>query len=79
VSEFQSEEPRAKPWVDEPVTSGHDDPDLHRWLLNIVNEKQAGDFLKLLAMAALRADHENYPLLRPALLKISKRYPKYNE
>ena len=39
----------------------------------------AGDFLKLLAMAALHADHENYPILRPALLEISKRYPKYNE
>lgn len=63
----------------ERVTSGHDDPELHVWLLTIVNEKQAGDFLKLLAMAGLRADHENYPLLRPALLKISKRYPKYGK
>ena len=66
-------------------TSGHEDPELVYWLLTIVNGDRergiapAGDFLKSLAMAALRADHENYPLLRPALLEISKRYPKYNK
>ena len=60
------------------VTSGHADPELTGWLLNVVNSN-AGDFLRDLAKAALRADHENYPLLRPALLEISKRYPKYNE
>ena len=59
------------------ITSGHDDPELTDWLLTIVNGDQAGDFLKALATAALRADHENYPLLRPSLLEISKRYPKY--
>lgn len=60
-------------------TSGHEDPELRDWLLNIIHGRMAGDFLKLLAMAAMQADHENYPLLRPALLKISKRYPKYNK
>ena len=59
--------------------SGHQDPELRKWLITIVHDNMAGDFLKLLAMAALHADHENYPILRPALLEISKRYPKYNE
>lgn len=59
------------------ITSGHDDFELTDWLLVVVNDGLAGDFLKFLAMAALRADHENYPILRPALLEIKKRYPKY--
>lgn len=59
-------------------TSGHDDPELSKWIWGVI-DRNSGDFLKALAMAALRADHENYPLLRPALLEISKRYPKYNE
>lgn len=58
-------------------TIGHHDSELTDWLLNVVNSN-AGDFLRDLAKAALRADHENYPLLRPALLEIKKRYPKYN-
>ena len=58
-------EPRVTPWDDKVPTSGHEDPELRKWLLTIVHDNMAGDFLKLLAMAAL--------------LEISKRYPKYNE
>lgn len=38
---------------------------------------KAGDFLLTLAEAAARADPENYELLRPALLAIQAKYPKY--
>lgn len=63
--------------------NAHSDPELNEWLLNVVNgsvEKKippAGDFLKSLASAALRADPTNYAILRPALLKIKERYPEY--
>ena len=50
------------------------------WLLGIVHPQSgAGSFLKSLADAALRADWENYPILRPALLELRAKYPKYAE
>lgn len=55
------------------------DPQLIEWLLGIVNGKptRSGDFLRSVAEAALRADHQNYLLLRPALLEMQKKYPEY--
>lgn len=49
------------------------------WLYGILNNKPnpSGDFLRSLAEAAVRADHENYPLLRLALLEIAVKYPQY--
>lgn len=57
------------------------DPELLPWLLGIANSQptRAGDFLVCLASAALRADHVNYPDLRPALLSIRDRFPKYRD
>jgi hypothetical protein len=57
------------------------DPELLPWLLGIENGKptSAGGFLTALAGAALRADSQNYGDLRPALLKIRDRFPKYHD
>lgn len=53
-----------------------DEPELLEWAANAA--AWAGDFLKNFAAAAMRADHENYPLLRPVLLTLRKKYPKYD-
>lgn len=52
-----------------------DDEDLFQWLLNA--HAHAGDFLKALAEAGLRADMYNYPVLRPVLLEMKLKYPQY--
>jgi hypothetical protein len=57
--------------------TAHQDPSLIDWLLNA--QTNAGDFLRSLAEAGLRADAENYPLLRPALLVLKNRYPQYDK
>src|SRR5580658_3193231 len=43
-----------------------DDPELLEWLANA--KEKAGGFVSNLAAAALVADWENYPILRPVLL-----------
>lgn len=53
----------------------HEDPSLIDWLLNVTGE--AGDFLRTLASAALRADADNYSRLRPVLLQMKQKYPRY--
>ncbi len=56
------------------------DMELLPWLLGVLRpEAGAGHFLHTLAEAALRADWENYPILRPVLLQIKAKYPKYDE
>lgn len=56
-----------------------EDAALIDWLLGIDRNMphRAGDFLHDLASAALRADPENYPILRPALLHLRKKFPQY--
>ena len=57
-----------------------EDDKLFTWLLNASGHgtmDAAGDFLKNLAEAGLRADPANYPILRPALEKMAAKYPKY--
>lgn len=58
-----------------------EDRELLPWLLGIVNHRptRAGDFLKAVADAALRADFENYAILRPALLELQKKYSWYSD
>jgi hypothetical protein len=58
-----------------------EDQDLAPWLYGIANGKphQSGDFLRALVDAAFRADPLNYPVLRPSLVIISKRYPQYRD
>jgi hypothetical protein len=55
------------------------DPELLTWLLGIYNgiPSKSGSFLESLALMALRADESNYEILRPALLLIRDKYPKY--
>ena len=57
----------------------NNDPDLAPWLFGVVREKphQAGGFLTALAEVAFLADLENYWILRPALLQLKEKYPKY--
>lgn len=61
------------------MIGAHDDPELIDWLLGITNREPvpSGDFLYHLANAAVRADMQAYALLRPALLKLRNRFPKY--
>jgi hypothetical protein len=56
-------------------TAQNDDPELLEWLANAAS--QGGGFVKSLAMAALNADHGNYPVLRPVLLVMRAKYPRY--
>jgi hypothetical protein len=58
-----------------PLIAQNDDPELLEWLSNAAN--RAGSFLQNLAWAGLRADHENYPILRPVLIEMRKRYPEH--
>ena len=36
-----------------------------------------GSFVAAIAAAAIRADDDNYALLRPVLLQLKDKYPKY--
>lgn len=56
--------------------TAHTDVELIDWLLNA--SMWSGGFLKSLAEAGLRADSENYPILRPVLLEMKGKYPKYD-
>jgi hypothetical protein len=58
------------------MTSAND-RELYPWL-NGAHTK-AGDFLKAIAEAAFRADESNYAILRPALLQLKAKYPKYEQ
>lgn len=53
----------------------NDDPLLLEWLAKANN--LGGGFIRQLAGAALCADHENYPVLRPVLLEMRKKYTEY--
>ncbi len=54
------------------------DQELWLWLEGVAHPRSgAGDFLRSLVDAALRADGFNYTILRPALLNIAKKYPRY--
>jgi hypothetical protein len=60
--------------------TAQEDTELFEWLINASGHgtgPAAGDFLKNLAEAGLRADAENYSVLRPVLVVMAMRYPKY--
>jgi hypothetical protein len=52
------------------LVAQNDDPELLEWLTNAAN--RAGSFLQNLAWSGLRADHENYPILRPVAARNAK-------
>lgn len=53
---------------------------LSPWLWGITHHKpvRPGGFLAGLAEIAFNADPDNYDILRPALLAMRKKYPKYH-
>ncbi len=52
-----------------------EDGELSQWLTAALN--LGGSFIKTIAQAALRADEDNYAILRPVLLQLKDKYPKY--
>jgi hypothetical protein len=58
-----------------PLIAVNDDPELLEWICNA--RERAGHFLSNLARAAHHADHENYPILRPVLIEMRKKYSAY--
>jgi hypothetical protein len=52
-----------------------DDPELLEFLAKAAQD--GGGFISALARAALVADQENYPILRPALVVFRKKYWQY--
>jgi len=61
--------------TDEILIAQNDDPELLEWLAKA--DMDGGGFLRSIARAALVADADNYPLLRPVILKLREKYPKY--
>lgn len=53
----------------------NDDPELLEWLAKA--NQEGGGFVSALARAALVADWENYPLVRPLVLQVRAKYPCY--
>jgi hypothetical protein len=58
-----------------PTIAQSDDPVLLEWLSNA--SQRGGGFVHSLAEAGLRADPENYRVLRPVLMAMRKKYPDY--
>lgn len=54
----------------------NDDPELSDWLFNA--QMQGGGFVSAISAAGLRADVDNYRIIRPALLELKKKYPDYD-
>lgn len=61
--------------MSEVLIAQNDDGELLEWLANA--ERKGGGFVSRLAGAALRADHENYPLIRPLILLMRAKYTDY--
>jgi hypothetical protein len=61
--------------------TAQEDKVLAPWIWGILNGKPvpAGDFLRSLAEAAVRADARNYATFRPALIHIALRFPQYDD
>lgn len=53
----------------------NDDPELLEWLA--AADRDGGGFVHNLARAGLTADSENYPILRPILLAMRKKYTQH--
>lgn len=54
------------------------DPELDTWVDNL-QRMHAGSFLECVHYVAVTADHQNYELVRPVLLQLKAKYPKYAE
>jgi hypothetical protein len=60
------------------MTILQNDREMLDWVLNL-DRMHAGGFLLAIGDAAQRADHENYPLMRPMLLVLKHKYPEYSK
>jgi hypothetical protein len=60
-------------------TFREDEEEIRRWIYGINQSEPvpAGGFLHSFAQTLCRADDTNYPLLRPALLALKAKFPKY--
>jgi hypothetical protein len=60
-------------------TLREDEEEIRRWVHGINQSEPChpGDFLYQFARAVCRADCSNYPVLRPALLALKAKFPKY--
>ncbi len=58
----------------------HEDQELFNWISCLANQspRKSGGFLEALGSAVVRADGDNYLLLRPALLALKRKYPEYD-
>ena len=65
----------AKTGVMHDLIAQTDDRELLEWLANAA--EKGGGFVSAIAHAGLVADFENYPLIRPLLLVMRKKYPAY--
>lgn len=56
-----------------------DTEEIRRWIhgINQAEPVRPGGFLEAFAAAVCRADQTNYPILRPALLALMAKFPKY--
>lgn len=65
--------------VSAPMVAQQDEEEIQRWIYGVENgaPMPAGDFLRTIVAAALRADYENYPLMRPLIVALKQKFPKY--
>jgi hypothetical protein len=72
---------RADRWpVDRgPFILEQDDEDIRRWIhgINQGDPEHPGSFLRNFAATVCQADSENYPLLRPSIIALKAKFPKY--
>jgi hypothetical protein len=60
-------------------TLAEDEEEVRRWIKGINQSEPCdpGGFLHAFAAAACRATDDNYPILRPSLLALKAKFPKY--
>jgi hypothetical protein len=57
------------------ITAQEDHPYILEWLVKA--RERGGGFVSSFANAALVADRENYPMIRPAVQWLIQKYPEY--
>ena len=57
------------------LVAQNDDPELLEWLAKAAHD--GGGFISSVARAGLVADYENWPHIKPLLLVMRRKYPKY--
>ena len=58
-----------------PLVAQNDDPELLEWLAKA--KQDGGGFVSSIANAGLVADHDNYPIIRPVLIAMRRKYIAY--